>query len=327
MKLSVIIPVYNGAEFIQKSYHSILNQQIEDFEILYVDNNSVDASIEEIKKVIEADGRVTLFKQTKQGAGAARNLGINKANGDYLYVFDVDDEIYPDALKKMIAVLDKNPTLDAVFGKMVKSHQGISQTKKPNNETNKITIKEKPFWGIHWFSDLSTVVGPPAFLYRKSVFTIIGNYNEEIEPGEDTAFDIKLGMTSNIAFLDSYVYLYYKHSNSIIEQSKQKTSRAFMIWPRLVKEHLSFYIKNVVPLRYKKILFEQLYKSMGKQLYFTKPFSKRKFLKQKLLNEMHLVKVPFIIKFYLSILVVFPFSYIIKFFGYYLVPFIVKQLK
>jgi len=52
MKLSVIIPVYNGADFIQKSYDSIVNQRLEDYEILYVDNNSKDHSSKNIKGLV-----------------------------------------------------------------------------------------------------------------------------------------------------------------------------------------------------------------------------------------------------------------------------------
>src|SRR5690606_30252273 len=221
MKLSVIIPVYNGADFIEKSYNSIINQQLADFEILYVDNNSKDNSVEKIESLIQTDARVKLLIQTKQGAAPARNKGIEKAQGDYIYVFDVDDEIYPGALNRMVGVLDSYPDMDAVFGKMVKSYQGISETEKPTDETHEIIFKEKPYWGLYWFENLKHVVGPPAFLYRSNVFSKIGYYNEEIKNTEDTALDIKLGMTCNVAFLDTYVYLYFKHALSTIEMAKK----------------------------------------------------------------------------------------------------------
>src|SRR5690606_1246980 len=202
MKLSVIIPVYNGADFIEKSYNSIINQQLADFEILYVDNNSKDNSVEKIESLIQTDARVKLLIQTKQGAAPARNKGIEKAQGDYMYLFDVDDEIYPGALKSMLEVLENHPNLDAVFGKMVKSNKGISEIIKPNDETFKTVLYDKPYWGLFWFASLKEVVGPPAFLYRASVFKKIGLYNETLRIGQDTALDIKLGMTCDIAFLD-----------------------------------------------------------------------------------------------------------------------------
>ena len=326
MQLSVVIPVYNGADFIQKSYNSIINQQLEDFEILYVNNNSKDASVPNIQALVAKDNRVKLLQQPKQGAAAARNLGIQIAQGDYVYVFDVDDEIYPNALNRMIAVLDLHEDVAAVFGKMVKSHTGIEQTGKPDDETDAVILKKQPYWGLKWFSSLKNVVGPPAFLYRKTVFDAIGLYNESIRNNEDTALDIKLGMTQQIAFLDAYVYLYFKHADSTIEQTKRKTPRAFMVWPRLVKEHVPFYLTHETPLKFKTLLFTQLYQSMGRQLVFTSGLVKRRQLKQQLLQDTKDLTIPFSIRLYLTILVILPIEILRKVYAYYIVPYTVKQL-
>src|SRR5690606_10978216 len=109
----------------------------------------------------------------------------------------------------------ENPNVDAVVGKMVKSHKDLQNTVKPADETNEVTFKEKPYWGMKWFSSLRNVVGAAAFLYRKSVFDTIGNYNVNISMGTDTAVDIKLGMLCNVAYINTYIYLYFKHFDSI----------------------------------------------------------------------------------------------------------------
>ncbi|OUS02026.1 hypothetical protein A9Q86_05085 [Flavobacteriales bacterium 33_180_T64] len=326
MKLSVVIPAYNAAQFIESSYQSIINQNIDDIEIIYVDNNSTDETSDEIKKLQQKDKRVSFYFQSKQGAAPTRNKGLVNAKGEYIYFFDVDDGIYPNALSKMIAVLDVYKNVEAVVGKMVKSQHDIDTTKKPNDETFDVTVNSKPYWGLVWFSDLSQVVGPPAFMYRRRVFDTIGIYNEDLRIGQDTALDIKLGMTCDIAFIDMYVYMYYKHTDSTIEKNKKSTPRAFMQWPRLVKEHLPFYLENKTPIAFDKLLFEQLYKVMGKQVSFTKGFYKRKAIKKDLLKQVSLVEIPFLIRFFMSILVVFPLSSVFKFYGYYLVPYIVKKI-
>ena len=225
----------------------------------------------------------------------------------------------------MIDVLDTHEAVEAVVGKMVKSQLSIEKTLKPTDETFEVIIKPKPYWGLLWFSDLSQVVGPPAFMYRKTVFDKIGIYNKDLRIGQDTALDIKLGMTCNIAFLDMYVYLYYKHTDSTIDSFKKKIHRSFMQWPRFVKEHLPFYLENETPLEFNKMFFNQLYQIMGKQVYFTKGVFKRNSIKNRLLDDIKTVRVPFLIRLFLSILVVLPFSYVIKFYGYYLVPYIVKK--
>ena len=327
MKLSVVIPVYNGAEFIAKSYQSIMGQQLQEFEIIYIDNNSQDRSVELIKELVKDDSRVKLLMQSKQGASPTRNLGISKAIGDYIYLFDVDDEIFPNALNRLIHVLDEYPEIDAVFGKMIKSYKGLNNIEKPENETHKVDFKDKPFWGLKWFSSLRSVVGPPAFLYRREVFDKIGLFNEEFKVGEDTAFDIKLGMMCNLAYLDTYIYLYFKHQESTMQVTKQKTQRAFMVWPRLVKEHLPFYLNNKTPLKFKQLLFAQIYKSMGKQLFYTKEFKARKRLKRELINAIEPIHLPGMIRFFLSMLVIFPVPVVIKIYGYYIVPFIKSRIK
>ncbi|MCR8666359.1 glycosyltransferase [Aestuariibaculum sp. M13] len=327
MMLSVVIPVFNGAAFIEQSYQQIERQGIIDLELIYVNNNSTDASEEIIKVLMERDLRVKYLKQPKQGAAAARNMGISEAKGKYIYMFDVDDEIFPGILKRMIKILDEYPDIDAVFGKMVKSNKSIGDIEKPEDETHEVILKSTPYWGLLWFEDLSTVVGPPAFLYRKTVLLELGGYNEDLRIGQDTALDIELGMTKQLAFLDTYVYLYFKHENSTIQQSKSKMPRAFMIWTRLVKAHIPFYLSYKVPLKFKQLLYSQLCQSMARQLCFTQGLLQRHFLKNKLLLEIAPLRVPFIIGLYLSILVLLPWTILRKFYGYYLVPFVINRLK
>ncbi|MGC1472578.1 MAG: glycosyltransferase family 2 protein [Psychroserpens sp.] len=327
MILSVIIPVFNAEDFIQKSYASIIGQHIEDIEILYIDNNSTDGSVIKINNLIEKDSRITLLHQLKKGAAPTRNKGLQHASGKYIYLFDVDDEIFPNALKDMLEALESNEAVDAVFGKMIKSNKSISETPKPNDETFKLTIEERPYWGLKWLSDLSSVVGPPAFLYRASVFNQIGHYNEALRIGQDTALDIRLGMLCHVAFLDRYVYLYFKHEESTIQKVKKKMPRAFMVWPRLVQEHLSFYLQQDVPLRFKTLLFAQIYQAMARQIVFTSGLAKRSKLKGQLLSEIKSIDVPFSIRFYLGILVVLPFEPLRKIYGYHIVPAEIKKLK
>lgn len=327
MKLSVVIPAYNATDFIEKSYHSIINQDLQDFELIYVNNNSTDTTSEEIKKLVEMDSRVKLLNQIKQGAAAARNMGIQAAKGDYIYLFDVDDELYSNSLMRLMQVLDGHIKIDLVFGKMIKSHKSIEETPKPNDETFEVLIKDPPYWGLHWFSSLKNVVGPPAFLYRKQVFEQVGLYNEQLRLGQDTALDIKVGMQCNIAFLDCYIYLYRKHQYSTTDLAKAKMPRAFMVWPRLVKEHLPFYLNHKLPRQFEMMLFTQLFQTMGRQLEYTNGLIERFELKKELLSQIDTIKVPLVIRVYLVILALLPYSYIRKVYSYYVVPYVVKHIQ
>ncbi|MCX7549371.1 glycosyltransferase family 2 protein [Xanthomarina sp. F2636L] len=320
MKLSILIPVFNGEPFIRKSYQSILNQNLQaiDYEIVYINNNSTDQTVAIIKELMTQDPRVKIYHQTNQGEAYARNMGIEKAMGTYIYQLDVDDEIYSGALKRLIYVLDTHPEIEAVFGKTLKSNHTIANTVKPTDETHEVLLKKPPYWGIHWLKSLSKVAGVPCFLYRKEVFKKVGKYHEELKVGTDTGFDVRLGMTCNLAFIDTYIFLYYIHPNSVMSQVKKKNEMIFHTWKRFVKDHLVFYLSHEVPFEFKKRLFRQLFAMMGKQIVYSEDFNTRKAIKKQLIQEIKPVRVPWFLKTYLTILVYLPFKPFLKFYVYYL---------
>ena len=90
-KVSVIIPVYNTANYLESSVSSIQEQTLRDIEILIIDDGSTDNSPAILKKLSESDARIRLFTQSNQGQSAARNLGLDNAQGDYVYFMDSDD--------------------------------------------------------------------------------------------------------------------------------------------------------------------------------------------------------------------------------------------
>lgn len=318
MLLSVIIPVFNGENFIHQAYQALMDQDLDDFEILYVDNHSTDESVAIIRDLCRVDNRVHLFHQSVQGAGPTRNLGIQKATGKYIYLFDVDDELYPHALNRMISVLEQYPEAWAVVGKMVKSGQNILETEKPKDETGEVSLVAPPDLGLLWFSDLKTVVGPPAFLYRKEVFEEIGLYPEALRIGQDTAFDIRLGMQCCLAQLDSYVYLYRKHAVSTTQKVKKQDNLLFHTWRRLTLEHLPYFRTHEVPKRFEEILFRQLYNSMGKLVCLKEGFKERLEQIRTITYDFNPLRMPFYIRWYLFILAIFPYSFLLKFYVYYL---------
>jgi len=94
IKVSVIVPVYNTGRFIEDCIKSIQKQSLQEIEIIFVDDGSVDNSCEIIEGYAEKDYRITLLRQNHQGAGAARNLGLENAVGEYISFLDSDDFWY-----------------------------------------------------------------------------------------------------------------------------------------------------------------------------------------------------------------------------------------
>lgn len=101
IKVSLIIPVYNAEEFLDESINSLLNQTLKDIELVCVNDGSKDNSLKMLEDFAKNDDRIKIINQENQGCGAARNKALDNANGDYIYFFDPDDYLVPNALEKL----------------------------------------------------------------------------------------------------------------------------------------------------------------------------------------------------------------------------------
>lgn len=105
MKVSVVIPCFNGAAFVEKAVRSVLAQSHADLECIVVDDASTDASPLVLKRLAAADPRVVVLTQRSNGgASRARNLGLDAATGDFVTVLDADDLYQPDRLAGLLAL-------------------------------------------------------------------------------------------------------------------------------------------------------------------------------------------------------------------------------
>jgi glycosyltransferase involved in cell wall biosynthesis len=106
-KVSVIIPVYNTADYLPQCLDSLMNQTLENIEILCVDDGSSDRSPEIIREYQKKDPRIRLICQQNLGGGAARNRGMQEAAGEYLSFLDSDDYFEPTMLQEMAECMDR----------------------------------------------------------------------------------------------------------------------------------------------------------------------------------------------------------------------------
>ena len=110
-KVSIIVPVYNAENYIEKTIESVLNQSYDNWEMLLVENGSTDKSVEKIRQF--SDPRIRLIiMEDNAGAANARNEGMRQATGIYAGYIDADDLWHPDKLKKQIAFMKEK---DAAF--------------------------------------------------------------------------------------------------------------------------------------------------------------------------------------------------------------------
>lgn len=101
VKVSVIMPFHNGAEYIDETMKAVLGQTLKEIEIICVDDESTDQTVMHLQEYAKKDDRITVLQQKKANAGVARNLGMQNAVGEYLLFLDSDDLFEEDLLEKM----------------------------------------------------------------------------------------------------------------------------------------------------------------------------------------------------------------------------------
>lgn len=100
--VSIIIPVYNSEKYLKRCLDSIFHQNFKDFEVILVDDGSTDHSEEIYRHFEKSDQRLIIIKEENQGAAAARNAGLEKANGKYVMFCDSDDLVSPEWISRLI---------------------------------------------------------------------------------------------------------------------------------------------------------------------------------------------------------------------------------
>lgn len=146
---SIIIPVYNKGEYLSSCLECLLNQTYSNFEIICINDGSTDNSLEILERFVQKDNRIKVFSQENKGASATRNLGIEKAQGEYLLFCDADDKFKPELCEVVAKNIKKNPVdvvafahEDYVDGKFNSvSFKNLQKLKKDNSLKNQLDLQ------------------------------------------------------------------------------------------------------------------------------------------------------------------------------------------
>lgn len=153
VKVSIITPAYNCTKSFKGTYESVLFQTFFDWEWIIVEDCSTDGTFDIIKKLIGNDKRVKIFKTEKNsGAAVARNLGIEKASGQYIAFLDADDLWEPNKLERQIKFMDENDFAISYSKYKILYENGKTKTFSPK----KTTIKYKQ---LLWKTDIGCLTG------------------------------------------------------------------------------------------------------------------------------------------------------------------------
>ena len=175
-KLSVILPVYNGQQYLTEAIESVLSQSFTDFELIIINDGSTDGSGEIIKAL--SDARIRYFEQSNKGLAATLNRGISLAKGEYVARQDQDDVCLPSRFEKQAAFLDANLDVGMV-GTAAEIWAGNERTDRfLKHPVDDASLTFGLLFDNHFVHSSVTI--------RRAVFARVGGYAEGLrQPPED----------------------------------------------------------------------------------------------------------------------------------------------
>ena len=212
--ISVIIPMYNREKTIIDAIKSVLNQSYSDFEVIVVDDGSTDNSANIVKNI--NDNRVKYYYQENAGACAARNYGIELAEGEFIAFHDSDDIWHEDKLEKQLNVF-KNNNVDIVFCKLKKIKDGNVLGYKPEQMKEGFLNPVVNLFGI----------GTQTLVAKREVFKKF-KFDEKLPKYQEFEYLYRVTKEHSIYCLDEALVDYIISSDSI-SYNHSKTYKASQI--------------------------------------------------------------------------------------------------
>ncbi len=215
--ISVVVPVYNSSQYLERCVDSILNQSYGDFELLLIDDGSTDDSGTICDKYSLLDKRVKAFHQTNKGVSAARNHGLHASNGEWITFIDSDDYIKPDYLANF------NPSSLTKSDLVI---QGIISTNQSGDIINRLEYPEINI-DLHLGGKIKIDKyqlfqnrGPYAKLYNRRIIHDNGlHFEEDISIAEDGIFFYSYLLYVHRLVVTSYAgYYYIKYGGNTLSQ-------------------------------------------------------------------------------------------------------------
>lgn len=186
--ISIIVPVYNAESFLDECIDSIVQQCYTEFECILVDDGSIDRSGAICDQWAERDSRIQVLHKQNGGVSNARNVGIERATGDYLTFIDSDDLVAPTYLSDMVSVINENSEL-FVSGFIL---YPIKPGYRPSIPAEQCTfvVDNVHIQQFIQLNEQSLLYGPIAKLYRTSIVRENGlKFNPQLSLGEDLHFN------------------------------------------------------------------------------------------------------------------------------------------
>lgn len=253
-RVSIILPAYNGAQWIEKAIGSALGQSYSDFEFIIVNDASLDNCEEIIMRLATKDHRIKYFKnEYNKGVQGTRNFALEQVQGEYIAEIDQDDEwLDCDKLKKQVKFLDQHPDYVLVgTGVIVTNESGKEIARYLMPETDK-EIRNKILWKNCFIHS--------SVLYRTQAVKEIGGYNT-VKLSEDHDLWLRLGRKGKFMNISRYAVQYLFSPRGFNSQNKIFRLKQNLLFAEEHKDFYPHYLRAVI-LGRAKIFFTPFFNAM-----------------------------------------------------------------
>jgi glycosyltransferase involved in cell wall biosynthesis len=263
-KISIILPVYNAARFLRESLDSILDQTFSDFEVIAVDDGSVDGSPYILKQYQKRDKRLRVYYNAKnQGVSRTANKAIKLAQGDYIARMDADDVMIKNRLQLQYEFLKNNPEYVLVGGQVRLIDEDGNHKRIKNFPLNHKEIKSMMYLACP--VQQATIMVNRSKLPEDFVW-----YENGMNTAEEVELLFKLLNYGKFKNLKQIVHDYRQHPGSLSHQNPKDTfSLTYIARRKGVKLHnYKASLKDTIILELQKILVNVLPKDLIYPVYF-----------------------------------------------------------
>jgi len=216
-KVSIIIPFFNSEKFLSEAIESVLSQTYSTWELILVDDGSIDGSTAIAQGYAAKDpSRIRYVEHhahEHKGMPTSRNLGIAHSSGEYIAHLDSDDIWSKTLLEEQVKILNHYPTVAMTFGPMkIWTNWGRSESTR-HDRVQRFTFRVNQVLPPPQFVPLllSEKNDPAGYLIRRAVIEEVGRYEDSLEMCEDWALYIKIALKHNIFVSGNCNYSYRQH--------------------------------------------------------------------------------------------------------------------
>ena len=228
-KVSIVLPNYNYARYLDERIQSLLNQTYSDFELIILDDASTDNSIEVIEKYTNDPRVKTKFYSENSGLPYKRwNDGADLAEGEYLLVAGADDSCHPTLIEKLVEKLDAHPSVGLAFsqswgidGEGKRTHSWKEHTDELDVDRWATDFISKGINELEYLVVKNTLPNASAVLLRRKNFVDAGKFDVSLRLTADWMLWAKVLMTSDVAFVAEPLNYFRSHSNTVRSNSEK----------------------------------------------------------------------------------------------------------